>query len=141
MDFEHLCRIAHTVAVVEVVDIVETIWLDKRFQYTRYSVQVTRMVVSRRPDTVTDLVVYGGPDRILYNLPLLRQGRRYLVIIKTEVLGNTTFENFVGHPLAVFPLVSQDMVERWWPAPPWAAANPFVDLDTLVKEVLLSAGD
>jgi hypothetical protein len=134
---------AHSVVWVDVLDVEER-WRWHGVEWSRYRAAVRRCIFSRTglaaAETVS-IVQLGGGERIYYNFHHLQPGRSYILVLESAEVGGRSCPNVLGHPVGLYPLVCEDVVERWWP-PPWATEkNPFVDVDELVGQILALTGD
>lgn len=133
---------AHSVVWVDVLDVEER-WRYQGVEWSQYGAAVRRYIISRTGSAAETLsiVQVGGGEEVYNNFHHLQPGRSYILVLESAEVGGRFCPNVLGHPLGLYPLVAENVVETWWP-PPWAIErSPFVDVDELVRQMLSLAGD
>lgn len=136
MTLEELCSMSHSVVWVEITGVAER-WTWNGVQWSRYNAHVHRYITAKAGLTPASLEIIqlGGDKEVYYNYPQLTPGRSYILVLQSYEAGGRYCPNYVLHPLSVYPLVAQDVVEVWWPGPPWDNPSPFRNVSDLIQEI------
>jgi hypothetical protein len=141
MTLRDLCGIAHTVAWVDIQSVEER-WVLNGVEWSSYQATVRQYVLNKSgsAEATISIVQLGGNKDIYYNYPSLEPGRSYIVVLVSEQAGGRTNRNYVLHPVGIYPLVADDVVETWWPAPPWHGTAPYLGVDQLLTQLRRGGG-
>lgn len=136
MTLEDLGSRAHSIVWVDVLSLSHR-WEWNGVEWSAYECSVREYVLGRRGTNASSLLVVqlGGGREIYYNFPALQPGRTYLLVLSAAEAGGRFNENYIAHPAAIYPLVGDNTVELWWPAPPWSSDAPYQDAFKLVQRI------